>query len=206
MQKHTLGHCLFPFYFVLSISMILLTSSCCMPAPNDISPSEAVNGFGNEGSRWILVRICPLYGVENLRQKDYLIFRRTGQQNWILKNKNCYTKHVRSWRGKYSREIFLFRDVDFKVEEVPDVVKYGACKFGSNDFYFVDIDSIQKLLPEIEMLVLDDGKYGFTVATLNEELWTAKEGASFKFGAGYVRKEGMTLTEMLSAKERSRYK
>ena len=176
------------------VALILSATSCCTRNPDKIPPSDSVRHFGRSASHWLLVQINPIAGVENHGLKRFVVCRFQGETSWVIKLNSGYFQYRYSW-GHYTHSAVDHAKLNITYDSKKEPI--GRCKYEGKDIRFLDVDALKLLIPQMDMLIVDDGKTGFLVKSSTFTEWTIWEYTTFRFGGGALTKEADTVTSLL---------
>jgi len=180
-------------------ALVICSTSCCIRSPFKTPPSEAFHHLGSKDAHWLLVRISPVAGETGLR--DFIVCRFHDEDKWVVRMDNKFTLFKRSW-GHYNSESLSTNSLVLAQE--PKGEPSRLCKVNKETARFLDVDVLKQKLPEIDRVVVDDGRVGFFVTVPRSEPFLYWESITFRSGGGNLIIEATTMSLLLQGLDKTR--
>lgn len=179
--------------------LVMCSTSCCIRSPFKTPPSEAFHHLGSKDAHWLLLRISPVAGETGLR--DFVVCRFHEENAWVVKMDNTFTFFKRSW-GHYNSESLSTNRLVLAQE--PNGEPSRLCKVDKGTARFLDVDVLKQQLPNIDRVVVDDGRVGFFVTVPRTEPFLYWESITFRSGGCDLIIEATTMSLLLKGLDKTR--
>ncbi len=183
---------------VFACAGILFVSTACVTRdPFKRKPSEFFSTFGSRDSHWVYLRTLPAGAEEKQRPKHCMVCRFHGEKNWVVKLNGSYMLYKRV-HGYYSIKALNAED-SLDSANSPGVEPSRMCKVFGASARLVDVDALSVLLPEMDMVVVDDDLIGFVVTPPHVKSPLAYGSSTFRHGKFDLESQADTVSSLLRA-------